>query len=227
MWIPDPFRGDASAVDHSGFCNLPKLDGWLVKMKETTLNEVAGYQFASLLGLGLPKSQWFVLEKPIRDTHYRMDRGEVGMLIEPLRPSCGESVESLAGSSPELAARILCLWSFMRCEWGEIWSVDGRIILIDLEFMLARFETSRERRASRMEDYEYAAGDAVQHALGVARSAQIERQYRAQVREVSSIVFDTSWSFDYISHRRRSTIEMFLMDALRRRMARIREIAVP
>lgn len=216
-WIPDPLRGELLRLEQTPMESHPRLGDWVVKLKDTGLNEVAGYQFAEQLGVPVADYRAFVLERALPNHCCRLAKGDVAMLIERLAPTGGESEISLAATDPELAMRILAFWTFDHHEWGEIWRVGERLVVIDLEFLLARYVTGRASRRWRFDEYAEMTAGVLKYALHMARKAGEEERYRAALKAVCVQSEDGGIAFDFHPHRWGKTIEEFLVRSLQTR----------
>lgn len=216
-WIPDPLRGDLSRLEQAPMESHPRLGDWIVKLKDTGLNEVAGYQFAEQLGVPVAEHRPFVLERALPEHRYRLGKGDVALMIERLAPTARESEVSLASTEPDLAMRILAFWTFDHHEWGEIWRVDSRLVVIDLEFLLARYVAGRANRRWRFQEYTEMTTGVLKYALNVARKAGEEERFRAALKAICRKAVDGGITFDFHPHRWGKTIEEFLVRSLQAR----------
>jgi hypothetical protein len=216
-WLPDPLCGELSRLEQAPLESHPRLGDWVVKLKDTGLNEVAGYQFAEQLGVPVSGYRPFVLERALPRHPYRLAKGEVALMIERLAPTGGESEISLAETDPELAMRILAFWTFDHHEWGEIWRVGERLVVIDLEFLLARYVMGRTNRRGRFEEYAEMTTAVLKYALDVARKAGQEERYRAALRAVCGQAVAGGIAFDFHPHRWGKSVEDFLVRSLQTR----------
>lgn len=76
-----------------------------------------------------------------------------------------------------MAARILVLYVFDRGEWPEIWHAKGRLMLIDLVFLIARFASSVDLRRARLDDYRVTTPDNYRQASVEAARCGVTKEF--------------------------------------------------
>ena len=218
MWIPDPFRGDASRLCRARLTGLPEFDGWVAKLKETALNEIAGYQLARAVGLGVMDSRWFVAERSLEAPGIRLDRGDAGILISRVSGAEGVNLRELAGLEPETVAHVCAFFVLDRGEWPEPWRVAGRLCLIDLEMMLARFASRADYRRKHLEEYAEMTPYALQYAVIEAARCGVRPEFVAELARWHERFSGHAFAFDFSGHRRGAVIADFLLRSLRLRL---------
>jgi hypothetical protein len=224
MWIPDPFRGDPSRLHQPRFAAHPEFDGWIAKLKETALNEIAAYQLARHLGLGVLDSRWFVAERNLEAPGIRLDRGDAGMLLVKVTDADGINLQELARHDPLTVARICAFFVLDRGEWPEPWSVAGQLRLIDLEFILARFVSRAADRRWRLDEYAEMTPVALAHAGREAARCGVEPVFHQELAAWHRRFAGDGFAFDFSGHRRGPLISEFLLRSLRLRLGLVAEI---
>lgn len=224
MWISDPFRGDASHLHQHPGSSHPEWDGWIVKLKETALNEIAGYQLARYLGIGVLDSRWFIAARNLEAPGIRLDRGDAGILLRKVNQADRIDLPVLALTNPKLTARILAFFVLDRCEWPEHWLIDGQPCLIDLEMLLARFVSRAKDRAWRLKEYAEMTPAAFAYANREAIRCGVELDFHHELAGWHQRFSVEDIPFDFSGHPRSPLIIDFLLRALRTRLFHIARI---
>lgn len=219
MWIPDPIRGDSARLHQPQF-GFPEVDGWVTKLKQTAINEIAGYQFARAVGLHVLDSRWFVAEKRLEIPGTRLECGEAGMLIAKITPADAEGIElpELAKTDPQTVARTCALFVLDRGEWAETWKVRGALQLIDLEMMFARFEDRACDRRGRLDDHLAMSQSALEYARKEAARCGVEPEFVLTLTAWHQRAAAGGFSFDFSGHRRGPLVGEFLIESIRMRL---------
>jgi len=224
MWIKDPFLGSTESIIKPAHpCHYPSYGPWIVKIKNTGINEVAAYQLATHLAVPVPESRWFILEDdlPIFGTSHC--EGSVGMLIKQIENPVNEDLATVASVDAILAGRILAYFCFDRQEWGEIIRGNGKINLIDLEFMLASYAPTSASRKNSLKEYaelsepfftQYASQEAVHH--------EITTEFHSELKRFFDYIEKHKVEFDFHPHPQKKTIESYFLRCFQSRAEVIR-----
>lgn len=214
MWIEDPFRGDPSGLRSGLHHSHAEFGDWFVKLKTTAPNEIAGYQLATQIGVGVMESRWFVADRPLNTDYASLKKGDLGLLIRKIDHAEADSIESLAKRDPSAAARILSLFVFDRGEWPEINRVAGQVRLIDLEMMMAKFYPRVKLREDRLREYTNFSTSSFQEAAECAEKNGIENEFRAEISAFSARLNAGAIHFDFQPHRRGDLMADYFLAAV-------------
>lgn len=225
MWISDPIRGDSARLHQPPFA-FPEVDGWIAKLKQTAINEIAGYQFARAVGLHVLDSRWFIAEKRLEIPGTRLERGDAGILIAKITPADAEGIDlpELAKTEPQTVARTCALFVLDRGEWAETWKVRGALHLIDLEMMFARFEDRARDRKGRLDDHHEMSPSALECARKEAVRCGVESEFMLTLKAWHQRAAGGGFSFDFSGHRRGPLIGEFLLKSIRMRLTLVMKL---
>jgi hypothetical protein len=218
-WIdcPDPDRWTRTALDgHYSFPVLP--NGYIVKSGRSPLNECAAYQLANFLGVPVPDHFFFILSKDAiiqRPTQ----RGTVCIALDR-QPVTRDSMnpKTIIKYSKNIAATHLAFSCFDRqCEWPTVILNPNKLVLIDFEGQLPRYNTDIKQRRRALRSYKQFANATYKEARVAAQGADIYFEFLQLLLGMGRCLVDANFRPLFNPHPQAKTISNFFHDTIAQR----------
>ena len=190
---------------------------WFNKDKDTTINEVVGYQLAATIDIPLQPSIAYIQGI---DSYWREEKWSVGLLVERwVDAEAQVSIPWAKITHPKLVAKALTLAIFDRFEW-PVWLINKHskdIRLIDLERIAPILRWPPQR--TRIKNYRRSTKVAHLECKEAAIKAGVQKEFDYEVERILKLDFSTV--IDFSGHPYSAAITRTFVNALRARQTKV------